>query len=117
MDFGNGTQAGNPTRSDAVDDLIKKVELAEAREEGAEARDKRAYSHAEFLKILELFRMCNDFNHKFKYVAMTLWACHLIHRIDDTAHFKVGDPHGNVEHPFTIKTKTRWSKNVKKMRH
>ena len=45
---------------------------------------------------------------------MSLWAHHLIHRLDDTAHFKVSAPHGNVQFPFTIKTKTKWSKNVKK---
>ena len=48
---------------------------------------------------------------------MTLWGYHLIHRTDDSAHFKVEDPHGNIEYPFTMKTRTKWSKNVKRMKH
>jgi hypothetical protein len=43
---------------------------------------------------------------------LSLWAYHLIHWTDDSAHFKLTDPHGSHELPFTVFTKTTWSKNV-----
>jgi len=44
---------------------------------------------------------------------MTLWSHHLIHRLDDSCHFKVEDPHGCHAWPFALLTKTKWSKNVR----
>lgn len=111
-------RGGNPTRHCTVQGVIKKVEEMEARNLGSDANDKRPYSDAEFNKVLEVFRRdFSDFDHKIKYPTMTLWAYHLIHRVDDTSNFKVGAPHGCIEWPFAIKTRTRWSKNVKKMKH
>ena len=45
-------------------------------------------------------------------MTMSLWGHHLIHRVDDAVHFKLTDPHGSHEWPFTIFTKTTWFKNV-----
>jgi hypothetical protein len=61
----------------------------------------------------------NAFDHSdVKYVTMTLWAKHLrIHRVDDTCQFKVSAPHGNPEFPFTVKTRTKWSKNVRSFKN
>ena len=70
----------------------------------------------EFMKHLEMLRAHDDFNTRMKYPMMSIWANHLIHRIDDTSHFTVGAPHGNIEYPFTLKTRTKWSKNVKRMK-
>ena len=36
---------------------------------------------------------------------------------DDTCHFTVKAPHGNIEFPFTVKTRTKWSKNVRTMKN
>jgi hypothetical protein len=106
---------GNPTRHHSVSEAIKKIVALETKGLGVDPNDKRAYSSAEFMKTLELFRTQHDFNHRIKYPFMTLWAYHLIHRLDDTCHFKVDAPHGDDEFPFTLRTKTRWSKNMKTM--
>lgn len=103
---------GNPTRHRSVTDLIRRVERKEIRGQGVKANDKRPYRKAEFMKVLDLFRSAPGFDNQCKYPMMTLWSYHLIHRLDDTCHFKVSAPHGCVEHPFAIKTKTKWSKNV-----
>lgn len=108
---------GNPTRHGSLNKVIDKVEELETKGKGVKANDKRAYNTAEFDFIVAKLRACGDFEHSLKYVTMTLWAYHLIHRLDDTSNFKVAAPHGNPVHPFTIKARTRWSKNVKKMRH
>ena len=107
---------GNPTKHSSVTAAINAVEAKETKGLGVDPNDKRRYNEAEFLELLRLFRQETDFNCKFKYPMMSLWAGHLIHRLDDTAHFSVDDPHGNVEYPFTLLTRTKWSKNVKKLR-
>ena len=103
---------GNPTRHSSIHEAISKVEAMETRGQGAKAKDKRAYQTAEFDKVLELFRLKPDFDHRIKYPLMTLWAYHLIHCLDDTCHFKMSATHGNVDFPFSLKTKTKWLKNV-----
>jgi hypothetical protein len=103
---------GNPTRHRSISELVQKVKKKECRGQGVKANDKRAYNRAEFYKVLELFRNENDWDHRYKYPMMAVWAYHLIHRLDDTCHFTVDAPHGNIEFPFTIQTKTKWSKNV-----
>lgn len=108
----NNPSGGNPTRHMSISALIKKVKKKECRGQGRKANDKRAYSQAEFYKVLELFRAENDWDHQYKYPMMALWAYHLIHRLDDTCHFHVDAPHGCLEFPFAIQTKTKWSKNV-----
>ena len=101
----------------SLNKVIDKVEELETKGKGVPPNDKRAYNEREFDFILAKLRSCHDFDTSVKYVTMTLWAYNLIHRLDDTSNFKVSAPHGNSAFPFTIKTRTRWSKNVKKMRH
>ena len=108
---------GNPTRHASLNKVIERVEELETKGKGLPANDTRAYNPAEFDFLLEKLRSCHDFNHRIKYVTMTLWAYHLIHRLDDTCNFKVAAPHGNAKNTYTIKTCTTWSKNVRKMRH
>ena len=43
---------------------------------------------------------------------MMLWAYHLIHRLDDTCHFRIDAPYSCEDFPFAIQTKARWSKNM-----
>ena len=93
------------------------VEKLETKGLGAKSNTKRKYTEAEFKCVLSSFRQWDDFEHKIQFVLMTIWSYHLIHRIDDTCHFKMGAPHGSVEFPFTIKTRTTWSKNVTSMQN
>ena len=76
------------------------------------SKAKRDLSQEEFLKTLELLRKVPDWNHQYKYPCMTLGQYHLIGRIDDTAHFQVGDPRGHEVFDFALQTKVRRSKNV-----
>ena len=87
---------GNPTRHTSVSAVIKKVIDMEMKGMGVAANDKRPYSEVEFFMVLDLFRRKVDFDHQIKYPSMTLWAYHLIHRMDDTSHFPVNAPHGSL---------------------
>lgn len=112
IELGSGAAGGNPTQHGSVNKLIGKIGKMETEGNGKAANDKRSYRQAEFNKLLELFRRCPDFDHRWKYSTMTVWAYNLIHRIDDTSKFKVTDPHGSHQWPFAIYTQTWWSKNV-----
>ncbi|KAE9345956.1 hypothetical protein PF008_g8514 [Phytophthora fragariae] len=50
------TERGNPTRSDAVNKLIKKVKKFEVRREGSESKAHRALEFEEFMSLLLLVR-------------------------------------------------------------
>ena len=88
-------RGGNPTQHQMVSKLISDIQAKETKGEGKKANDKRPYRQIEFDKLLEILRNKDCFDEKFKFPTMTLWAYHLIHRIDDTAHFKASDPHGS----------------------
>lgn len=110
-------RGGNPTIHRSINDLISKVSAFETRGLGRKGNKKRPYSREEYFKILDLFREKDDFDHRYKCITMTLWAKHLIHRVDDTCHFKLDAPHGGIEYDFCIYTRTKWSKNVKNFRN
>ena len=103
---------GNPTKSQAVNDMIKEVKKFEVRGQGAPSNAKQPLRQNEFCKTLELFRRQGDWNHTQKYPAMALWQYHLIGRVDDVSNFKIDDPRGHGEYDFALKTRVRWSKNV-----
>jgi hypothetical protein len=108
---------GNPTRSQVVNDVIKLVKKYEVRGEGKAPEDKRPVTQAEFRKTLELLKEQLDDTHKFKYPCMALMQYHLIGRVDDCCELKMTDPRGHRQFPFALKTKVRWSKNVRDERN
>ena len=109
-------RGGNPTQHGLITKFLKDVEGLETKGLGKKANDKRAYRQIEWDKKLELLRQRTDFQTQWTFTMMSIWSYHLIHRIDDTAHFKVDDPHGSHDYPFAIFTRTRWSKNVRTMK-
>jgi hypothetical protein len=104
---------GNPTKHTSVATVINDVKKSECRRQGRASKAKRPLREIEFRKTNELLRKEDDWVHKYKYPAMTLWQYHLIGRVDDTAHFQVGDPRGHDMYDFALKTRVRWSKNVR----
>lgn len=104
---------GNPTRHPTVNAVITKIQKYETRGEGRPTRVKREYSTCEFLKLLEILRDYEQFELRLKYPLITLWSYHLVHRLDDSANFKLSQPKGCTKFPFAIMTKTKWSKNVR----
>jgi len=109
-------RGGNPTLHKMVSQFIKDVIALETKGLGKPPNDKRPYRQAEWDKLLEMLRREEDFDHRWRLPTMSLWAYHLIHRIDDTSHFNVDNPHGSHTFPFAIYTRTKWSKNVRTMK-
>ena len=113
MDAREGFQgSGNPTQHPTVSAVIARVRRHETRGEGVKTQVKREYTTEEFYKVLSILLSFSSFDF-LKFLVMTLWSYHLIHRLNDTANFKLSAPHGNKNWPFTIMTKTKWSKNVR----
>jgi len=107
---------GNPTRSGIVNDVIKLVKRYEVRGEGRDSEAKRPLRQIEFRKSQQLLKAEASANHKWKFPCISLMQYHLIGRVDDVCELKSSDPRGHPDHPFALKTKVRWSKNVQEER-
>ena len=104
--------AGNPTKSAAVNDILKEVKKFEVRGEGVGDCSMRPITEQEFRMTIRRFRGQGDWVTSWKYATMALWQYHLIGRIDDVVHFKISDPRSHDRFNFALQTKVRWSKNV-----
>lgn len=104
--------AGNPTKSAAVNDMLREVKKFEVRGEGVGDCSMRPITEQEFRMTIHLFRAQHDWITSWKYSTMALWQYHLIGRIDDVVHFKISDPRSHDRFDFAVQTKVRWSKNV-----
>ena len=60
------SQTGNPTKSVAVNELIKAVKKSEVRKQGKKANTKRDLKRPEFRKTLQLLIRHLDFHRRFK---------------------------------------------------
>ncbi|EEY68656.1 uncharacterized protein PITG_18596 [Phytophthora infestans T30-4] len=104
---------GNPTRSDAVNKLIKKVKKFEVRREGAESKARRAVEFAEFLNLLLLVRArwkSDDSSYLVSSVLKLQW--HICARIDDMMKLQFANLSPNTQYPSTLLLQMRWSKNI-----
>jgi len=104
--------AGNPTKSVAVNNLLKEVKQFEVRGEGVGDQSMRPVSEQEFRKTIQLFRSQKDWITSWKFPTMAVWQYHLIGRIDDVVHFKTDDLKSHERFDFAMQTRVRWSKNV-----
>lgn len=107
------TECGNPTRSDAVNKLIKRVKRFEVRGEGAEPRARRAVEFEEFQNLLLLARgqWGRD---KSAYIVSSVLALqwHICARIDDMMKLQFSNFSPNTQYPSTLLMQMRWSKNI-----
>ncbi|KAG2845900.1 hypothetical protein PC113_g18092 [Phytophthora cactorum] len=111
------TERGNPTRSDAVNKLIKKVKKFEVRREGAETKARRSVKFEEFMNLLLLVRSQWEQNKTSFMVGSVLslqW--HIMARIDDMMKLQLGNFSPNTEYASTLLFQMRWSKNIQEER-
>ena len=102
---------GNPTRSDLVNDLIKKVKRFEVRQEGVQSSARRPLEYKEYLNILKILRNESGWKKQRAMSTLTLqWQ--LIARIDDLMKLKYRDLGAHIQHDFALTCKMRWSKNI-----
>ena len=106
---------GNPTKSVAVNDLIKAVKKAEVRKQGKKSNAKRDLKRAEFLKTVELLERSNatDFHRRHKVPCMNKFQFHIIGRADDICQIETEDLREHEKFKaFALQTAVSWSKNV-----
>ena len=105
--------SGNPTKSVIVNELIKRIKKAEVRREGKASAARRPMELTEFAEVIKRCRtMPSDNIGRHTGAAYFLFQFHMMARLDDVENFKCEDIMVNLEHPFTLKSKMRWSKNV-----
>ena len=107
---------GNPTKSVAVNIVIKAVKLAEVRRLGRPSNAKRDMKRAEFkktLRLLEDHRGLGDFDTASKFPTMMKLQFHIIGRTDDLTNIETADLKSHSQFPDTaLQMKVNWSKNV-----
>jgi hypothetical protein len=81
--------SGNLTQHPQVTKVIQDVQNLQTKGIGAKPNDKRPYHDLEFVKLLEILWNQTDFINRWKFVMATLWAYHLIHQVDNTAHLNL----------------------------
>lgn len=108
---------GNPTRSDDVNKLIKRVKRFEVRREGAESKARRSFEFDEFMNVLTLVRSLHSRSDEQLMVSSVLtlqW--HIVARIDDMMKLQFNNFTHNTQYPSTILCQMRWSKNISEER-
>lgn len=111
--------AGNPTKSQKVNKIIKDVKLAEVRQQGRTSNAKRDIKRHEYRKLVELLCESSVPGHKHfelasKMTAMLKMQFHIIGRTDDICNMKTSGLKSHEKFPDTaLQMKVSWSKNVR----
>ena len=108
-------QEGNPTRSNKVKELMKKVEEAEAKEVGAPSQARGPFVCEEYKNIIQTFKSNEDTEEALFTSSIFCTQYNMGARIDDVSKQKsehLKEP-SSVEHQnYCIRTKLPWSKKV-----
>ncbi|KAI9981083.1 hypothetical protein PInf_010492 [Phytophthora infestans] len=108
---------GNPTRSEAVNAVIKKVKRSEVRREGVQSAARRPIEYEEFLNLLEQVISRNTKGVlRYLVCAVLTMQWHLLARIDDMMKLQFDSLSCSIQHPGTLTCQLRWSKNISEER-
>jgi hypothetical protein len=83
MHWNVSTEMGNPTKSVAVNDLMKQVRKMEVRKQGKKSNAKRDLKRQEFRQTLRMLERETDFHRRHKVPCMAKLQFHIIGRADD----------------------------------
>ncbi|KAI2492284.1 hypothetical protein MHU86_22256 [Fragilaria crotonensis] len=112
---------GNPTQSQDVNALIKRVKKKEARKQGAESKTKRPMVGAEFVAMHDILKKGAasgrttthaTYWQRYGIGAMVNFQFHLIARVDDSTQVVLEHIRVHDSFPHALKTRLNWSKNV-----
>ena len=109
---------GNPTKSQAVNDLIKLIEKHEVRGTGIATVARRAIEWDEYIMLLIAARQVFSNREKTVYLLLAVMTLqwHLIGRIDDVMELVTTTIQKSLPHPFCLQLKMRKSKNIRSER-
>jgi hypothetical protein len=116
MPWNQLSQAGNPTRSTELNELIKYMLKKEVRKQGVPSQADRTMKSNEYRRLMEILKTESadgDIVRKYGIPALANYQFHMIARVDDaTQSLKENlKPHDNFP-DFALKTRLNWSKNV-----
>ena len=112
MQWDELTGRGNPTRSQALNDMTKLVKKFECRGQGAPSKARRALKEAEFRAMITQMRQAEDIETKYLLPALMSFQFHMIGRIDDCCKWKRENLGIHDVHDKAAKARLAWSKNV-----
>jgi hypothetical protein len=113
MVWNQQTRVGNPTRSNIVNELIKRVKKQEVRRQGRTSQARRPLEEAEFRELIRRVHASGPAHtQRYSAAAFYIFQFHLIGRLDDVAKFKLRDLTPCIDYPFCLQSKMCWSKNV-----
>ena len=106
MKWDQKNYSGNPQKSVTVNELIKRINIAEVRREGKDSAARRPMELMEFAEIIKRCRMMPH-NHIAYYTgaAHFLFQFHMMDRLDDVGNCNSEDNMVNLEYPYTLKSK------------
>jgi hypothetical protein len=108
---------GNPTRSPAVNQLIRDLKKQEVHGHGILPKATHPLTSIQFYKQLELLcHLKTDRQVSVSYPCITLYQYHLIGHSDDICNFEVSTARGHEVYDFAFSTAVDWSKNVREER-
>lgn len=116
---------GNPTQSQEVNALIKRVKKKEARKQGAATKTKRPMQDDEFVAMHEILKKMGDAVddagrttsyaaswQRYGLRALVNFQFHLIARVDDSTQVVLDHVRVHDHFAHCLKTRLNWSKNV-----
>jgi hypothetical protein len=106
------TQNGNPTKSDEVNELIKRVKKKEVCKQGKPSQARRPLEPGDLEQTFEILNSHGNMTKQQMVPTACKFHCLMVARIDDTANLKEEDLKPNLEFPFTLLCQMCWSKNV-----
>ena len=107
------SNVGNPTRTDALNSLLKAVKKAEVRGIGVPSKTRRAISDGESERSLTIFRdKGQNPAEKYGIPALINFQYHMISRIDCAAEAKLRNLKVHPDFDFALRARLDWSKNV-----
>jgi hypothetical protein len=113
---------GNPTQSQEVNALIKRVKKKEARKQGAESKTKRPMVGDEFIAMHDVLKKMGaasgrttthaSYWQRYGISALVNFQFHMIARVDDSTQVVLEHIRVHDNFPHALKTRLNWSKNV-----
>ena len=117
MQWNEINRVGNPTKSTLVNNLLKRVKKLEVRKLGVTPKARRPLTEDEFRKIVTILKEAERGNTwSYGVPAQLCFQVHLIARMDDTMNVLLENVDVHPRFPFCLKTRLKWSKNVREER-
>lgn len=113
MNWDDINQIGNPTKSAAVNNMIRGMALHQVRGSGVKSSARRAFEWVEFVTVLLATRELFSETIMSTILAVMTLQWQLIGRIDDVMKLATSTVLKHTLYPFALNIKMCWSKNIR----